>query len=353
MLRSLRTGSPSHDVAQEDVLRAATEQFPEVYRSEAMIGVFKNAQIEHRQLARPLDWYIGQRGFAEKNAVYVEEALDLSERIAREALADAGITPADVDAVIFVSSTGISTPSLDSYLIQRMGINPNVARLPLWGLGCAGGGAGLSRAADLVKAGYEHVLLVTVEFCSLTFVLGDESKSNFIGTALFADGGAAAVLGAADESIGGTASGGGGGLMEIVSTHSTLIDNSAGITGWDIVEAGFKLRLSPEIPTLLAKHLRGMVDASLEEEGWTLDSIEHMVVHPGGSKVITGYELLLGLDEHALDGARKVLREHGNMSSPTVLFVLAEALASGARGRGLISSTGPGFSAEHLLVNFS
>jgi alkylresorcinol/alkylpyrone synthase len=365
VVRALRVGNPEHDAAQADMLRAATEHFPGVYRSDAMIGVFENAKIEHRQLARPVEWYLEPRSFADKNAVYVDEALDLAERLATEALQDAGITPADVDAVVFVSSTGISTPSLDAYLIQRMGINPGVARLPLWGLGCAGGGAGLSRSADLVKAGYRNVLLVSVEFCSLTFQLGDESKSNFIGTALFADGGAAAVLGAADPIPGGRVAAAGAvsgyptddqygdALLTIVSSHSTLVPDSAAMTGWDVVEEGFKLRLSPEIPTMMALHLRDMVDASLAEVDWTLDSIDTVVIHPGGSKVITGYELVLGLGEHTLDSARKVLREHGNMSSPTVLFVLAEALKAGPRGRGLISATGPGFCAEHLLVEFS
>lgn len=345
VVRGIRVGGPRHDAPQASAKDTATAHFPGIERSDAMLAVFDNAEIEHRQFARPLDWYLEPRTFAEKNAVYVEEALELSERLARRAISDAGVTPADIDAVVFVSSTGVSTPSLDSYLIQRMGIRASAVRLPLWGLGCAGGAAGLARAGDLVRAGYENVLLIAVEFCSLTFQMGDDSKANFIGTAIFADGGAALVLGAD--------SGGDGGLVRLLHSHSHLIDDSAGLTGWDVVEEGFKLRLSAEIPRMMITHLRGIVDDSLAEAGWTLDDLQTIVVHPGGAKVITGYELALELDEHALDTTRKVLREHGNMSSPTVLFVLAEAIATQPKGRGLVSATGPGFSAEHLLVEFT
>ena len=344
ILRGIRAGGPAHEARQADVKHTATEHFPDVFRSDTMLAVFDNAAIDTRRFARPLDWYVAPRSFAEKNAIYVEEALDLAERLATDALRDAGVAPGDVDGVVFVSSTGVSTPSLDAYLMQRMGISPGAARLPLWGLGCAGGAAGLARAADLVRAGYRNVLLVAVEFCSLTFVLGDDSKSNFIGTALFADGGAALVLGA--ESEGHT------GLMRILHTHSALLPDTAPLTGWDVVEDGFKLRLSKEIPEIVVGTLRPAVDASLAAGGWALDEIGTIVVHPGGSKVLDAYEAVLELGPTMLDTSRETLRDHGNMSSPTVLFALELALRSRPSGRGLVSATGPGFSIEHLLVEF-
>ncbi|MBJ7472180.1 MAG: type III polyketide synthase [Solirubrobacteraceae bacterium] len=345
VLRGLSTGGPRHEVTQAQVKVAATSEFG-VHRSDSLLDVFDNAQIDTRRFAQPVEWYLQPRSFAEKNAVYVTQALDLAERLAREALQDAGIEAADVDAVVFVSSTGISTPSLDAALIQRMGIDLGAIRVPLWGLGCSGGAGGLARAADLVRAGYEHVLLVAVEFCSLTFVLGDESKSNFIGTALFGDGGAAAVLSAHG------AGPDGGGLMRVLHTHSALLPDTADMTGWDVVEDGFKLRLSKEIPALMAGRLRGIVDESLAVAGWSIGDVGTVVIHPGGAKVIEGYQAALELDEHALDTTRSVLRSWGNMSSPTVLFVLAEALRAKPQGRGLISASGPGFSVEHLLVEF-
>ncbi len=343
VLRAIATGGPAHVIPQATAKAAAASVFPELERSQTMLRVFDNAEIEHRRFARPVEWYMTPRSFAEKNGIYVCEVLDLAERLVTEALAGAGLKPADIDAVIFVSSTGISTPSLDTYLMQRMGIRSSAARLPLWGLGCVGGAAGLSRAADLVRAGYEHVLLVAVEFCSLTFVLGDDDKSNVIGTAIFADGGAAVVLGADSGP-------GDGGLARVVRSRSGLLDDSAALTGWDITEDGFKLRLSAQIPALLAESLRPLVDESLAEEGWTLDSLDAIALHPGGAKVILGYEALLNLPSPMFEPTRTVLRDHGNMSSPTVLFVLEEVLRSGPRGRCLMSATGPGFSAEHLLL---
>ncbi len=344
MVRGIQTGVPAHEALQADVKRIATDEFPDTFRSEAMLAVFDNAAIDARHFARPLEWYAQPRTFAEKNAVYVEEALALSERLATQALDDAGITPQDVDAIVFVSSTGVSTPSLDAYLMQRMGISPGAARLPLWGLGCAGGAAGLARASDMVRAGYRNVLLIAVEFCSLTFVLGDDSKSNFIGTALFGDGGAALVLGPETDAD--------AGLMRIEHTHSALLNDTAPLTGWDVVEDGFKLRLSKDIPAMVLRALRPAVDASLATGGWTLDGVDTIAVHPGGTKVIEAYQAVLGLDTAMLDTSRETLREHGNMSSPTVLFALERALRSSPRGRGLISATGPGFSVEHLLVKF-
>ncbi len=249
---------------------------------------------------------------------------------------------------MFVSTTGLSTPSLEAQLIQDLGLSRNAVRVPLWGLGCAGGAAGLARAADLVRAGHDHVLLIAVEFCSLTFQMGDEAKANLIGTALFADGGAALVLGAEDDAAGGEAAG--RALVRILHSHSELLDDSAALTGWDVVDDGFKLRLSREIPHVVGMNLRRVIDASLDEAGWTVADLDAVMVHPGGAKVIAGYEAALDIAPEMLDATRHVLRRHGNMSSPTVLFVLAETLARGIAGRGLISATGPGFSAEHLLV---
>ncbi|MDO9353036.1 MAG: hypothetical protein Q7T55_05045 [Solirubrobacteraceae bacterium] len=346
VVRALRVGGPEHQVTQAEVKAVATERFPEVVRSEGMLAVFDHAEIDTRRLARPLDWYVQPRTFAEKNAVYVSEALALSERLATEAMADAGITAAEVDAVVFVSSTGLSTPSLEASIIQDLGIDPSTVRLPLWGLGCAGGGAGLARGGDLIRAGYEHVLLIAVEFCSLTFVLGDEAKSNFIGTALFADGGSAVVLGCSEGD-------GDGGLARLKHAHSALIPGTAGLTGWNITEDGLNLRLSPEIPAVMMTHLRPIVDDALATAEISLRELEHVVIHPGGAKVITGYEAALDLGAHVLDPARAVLRANGNMSSPTVLFVLAETLKAKPQGLGLLSATGPGFSVEHVLLDFS
>jgi alkylresorcinol/alkylpyrone synthase len=344
-VRSLVTGTPPYRATQLEVQAAAAELFPRLGARRGLLDVFTNAQIETRPLSRPLEWYRTPHTFPEKNAVFVEEARALCLRLAREALERAEVAPSDVDAVVVVNTSGISTPSLDAYLIGALGLRPHAARLPLWGLGCAGGASGLARAADLVRAGYRRVLYVAVELCSLTLIAGDESKSNFVGTALFSDGGAALVVTAPD--VPGPAP-----LLTLHGAYSTLIEDSEDIMGWDVVEEGLKVRFSRDIPALVRAMMHGNVQEALEAHGWTRADLETYVVHPGGVKVLDAYEEALALPAGTLDASRDVLRRCGNMSSATVLFVLEDVLRGRPQGRGLLSAMGPGFSAEHVLVEF-
>ena len=344
-VRSLVTGTPPYSATQLEVQAAAAELFPRLGARRGLLDVFTNAQIGTRPLSRPLEWYRTPHTFPEKNTVFVEEARALCLRLAEGALEQAEVLPGDVDAVVVVNTSGISTPSLDAYLIEALGLRRHAARLPLWGLGCAGGAAGLARAADLVRAGYRRVLYVAVELCSLTLIAGDESKSNFVGTALFSDGGAAMVVTAAD--VPGPAP-----LLTLHGAYSTLIEDSEDIMGWDVVEEGLKVRFSRDIPTLVRGMMRGNVQDALAAHGWTRADLGTYVVHPGGVKVLDAYEEALELPGGTLDASREVLRRCGNMSSATVLFVLEEILRGHPQGRGLLSAMGPGFSAEHVLVEF-
>ena len=344
-LRSLVTGTPPHLTPQQDIRAAATQMFPRLGARPALGEVFTNAQIERRALAQPLEWYLRPHGFGEKNAVFLEVVRPLIADLAARALADAEVAPEEVDAVVFVNTSGLSTPSLDAYLIEALGLNRHAARLPLWGLGCAGGVAGLARAADLVRAGYRRVLYVAAELCSLTLVAQDESKSNFVGTALFADGAAALVVTAPDVP-------GPPPLLRLRGSFSTLIPDSADIMGWDVVDDGLRVRFSRDIPTLVRGMMAGNVQAALARQAWSPGELRHFVVHPGGVKVLAAYEEALGLPPGALDSSRRVLRDYGNMSSVTVLFVLQEVLRGEPRGPALLSAMGPGFSAEHLLGEF-
>ncbi|GGO23288.1 type III polyketide synthase [Deinococcus humi] len=343
VLRSLVTGTPPYRVPQREIQAAARTLFPRMAARPHLLDVFSNAQISSRALARPLEWYLQPRGFGEKNAVFIEEARALITRLGAEALARAELRPADVDAVIVVNTSGLSTPSLDAWLIESLGLNRQAVRLPIWGLGCAGGAAGLARAADLVRAGFRRVLYVAVELCSLTLVKGDESKSNFVGTALFADGGAALVVTAPDVP-GPTA------LLSLHGAYSTLIEKSEDIMGWDVVDEGLKVRFSRDIPTLVRGMMRENVAGALASHSWMREDVNTFVVHPGGVKVLAAYEEALSLPPGALNSSRKVLCHHGNMSSATVLFVLEETLKAGAQGRVILSAMGPGFSAEHVLM---
>jgi alkylresorcinol/alkylpyrone synthase len=347
VLRSVVTGTPPHLTRQTDIQAAAAQLFPRLAERPRLMEVFVNAQIETRALARPLEWYLKPRSFAEKNAVYVQEVLKLLERLTVEALRQANCTPAQVDAVVFVSSTGVSTPSLESVPMERLGINRKAVRLPLWGLGCAGGAQGLARAADLVRAGYRNVLLLAAEMCSLTLVANDRSGSNFVGTALFSDGGAALLLGPERKERPTEPH-----LARVVGAHSTLIPQSGHVMGWDVDDGGLRVRFSQDIPGLVEQMMKADVDEALSTVGWRQDDLAEYVVHPGGAKVIAAYEQALGLEAGRLVCSRRVLRDYGNMSSVTVLFVLEHTLRRGAEGRGLLSAMGPGFCAEHVLLEF-
>nr|WP_221277021.1 chalcone synthase [Deinobacterium chartae] len=338
-LTGLGTAVPEHRADQAELRALARALFPRYGESRRHLEVFDHAGIETRYLAMPPEWYTQPHGFPEKNAQYVRNALLLSLRAAREALALAACSPAQVDALVFVSTTGIATPSLDAAIIGELGLGAHTVRMPLWGLGCAGGAAGLARAADLVRAGYRRVLLVAAELCSLTFVREDYSKSNFVGSALFADGAAAVLL-----------EGGEGPGLRLMGHHSTLIEHSADVMGWDLAEDGLRVRFSRDIPALVRELMRENVAQAAASLRWCREDLRHFVVHPGGVKVLSAFEEALEMGEGGLRASRAVLREYGNMSSPSVLFVLRRCLeARPAPGRGLLTAMGPGFSAEHVL----
>jgi alkylresorcinol/alkylpyrone synthase len=285
--------------------------------------------------------------FSEKNDLYVGSALELSEKAARRALDKAGADPADVGAIFFVSTTGLSIPSIDSFLLRRLGLSEHTRRVPVFGLGCAAGASGLGLAAHYARACRpgELVLLVAVELCGLTFQKGDRSKANLVSTALFADGAAAVVLGR--DAGGGRAVG-----PELLGNHTTTWPGTEDVMGFDVGEHGLKVLLSRSVPSVVYERMPQNLRLALGSVGLSLDDIRHPVIHPGGAKVLDAFEEVLGLEPGGLDLSREVLREHGNMSSVTVLFILERFLAGGdyAPGEhGVLSAMGPGFSAEHVF----
>jgi len=336
-----------------------------------LLEVFENARIEERRISAPIEWFATPRRFEERNARYIETALALSERAARAALDAAAMTPADIDHLLFVSSTGIATPSLDARLMNRLAFAPHTRRTPIWGLGCAGGAAGLARAAELASAANgaaaPTVLLIAVELCSLTFQAGDLSKSNLVATALFADGAAAAVIAPGANGASGPRGASAGGARiaalppraargpRVVASRSTLFPDTEDVMGWEVNDAGLKVVFSRDIPAIVRRFVRANAEEFLAEHGLTLAEIDHVVAHPGGVKVMAAYEEAFGLDARALRHARDVLRVSGNMSSPTVLFVLARLLDDAAvepGDIGLLTALGPGFSSELLLLKW-
>jgi alkylresorcinol/alkylpyrone synthase len=339
---SVGTAVPSTVIAQEQARSLTRTLFASGFKDiERLISVFDNGQVMTRHLAAPIEWFATEHSWAEKNALYVEQALELGEAAARCALRRAQLEPEDIDAIIFVSSTGLATPSLDSHLIKRLNLSRNVARLPVWGLGCAGGAAGLSRAADHARSNPgSTVLLVAAELCSLTFQRGDLSKSNLIAASLFADGAAAVIVGP-------------GAGPALVGSYSTLLDDTEDIMGWDVNDSGMKVRFSKDVPALVGEVMRSNMTEAAEANGLSFENIKHFVTHPGGLKVLQAYAETLGLAEDALKDSYAVLASFGNMSSVSVLFVLERFMRRWsylpAGEVGAVSAMGPGFSVEHAF----
>ncbi|HXS81670.1 MAG TPA: 3-oxoacyl-[acyl-carrier-protein] synthase III C-terminal domain-containing protein [Methylomirabilota bacterium] len=349
-LTAVATAVPAHAATQAEARALVARMFHgSEAGSERLLAVFDHSGIERRHFCMPLDWYTHTRSFEEQNALYVEHALALGKTAAERALVRAGVTPHDLDHVVFVSTTGIATPSLDARLSLALGCRPECRRTPVWGLGCAGGAAGLARARELALARPgSRVLLVAAELCSLTFRLEDMDKRNLVATSLFADGAAAAVVEGAEA-----AHRNGAGGLELIGSHSTLWPDTLDMMGWTVSGRGLHVVFSRDIPSFVRERVRPSLEGFLHEHGLSLESPMHVAAHPGGAKVLEAYADALGQPASAFTHAREVLREFGNMSSPTCLFVLERHLASGGIHPGetvLVSALGPGFAAEYVLA---
>lgn len=340
VLEALGTAVPGPPVPQAAV-RARAEEVLAVLAPDLVekMSVFDTVGIRTRHFVRPPDWYLEPHGWGERSAVHVEAGLDLLERAARDALEAAGVGPEAVDGVVLVCTTGISTPSLDARLANRIGLRADATRVPVWGLGCAGGVAGLNLAADLARANPDkRYLLLALETCSLAFNLNDVSVRAFVATTLFGDGAAAALV------RGDRVQGARLGTLRKGASHQW--PGSEDVMGWDVLDEGLRVVFSRRIPQIVATELAPVVERYLKREAVAPD---RYAFHPGGTKVLEAYEAALGLRPEQLDTARDVLRDFGNMSSPTVLFVLREALRRRSLAPGetaLLAALGPGFTAE-------
>ncbi|PIW29197.1 MAG: chalcone synthase [Rhodospirillales bacterium CG15_BIG_FIL_POST_REV_8_21_14_020_66_15] len=343
-LAALSTAVPRHRLVQSDIRAWARGLFNGRVRDiERMLPAFDNAGIETRYSCMPLDWFSTPRGWAEKNARYLEHALDLLTEAAVTCLAAAGLTARDVDALVTVSTTGIATPALDARLFERLAFRAETARLPIFGLGCAGGVNGLARAAEVARARPgSKVLFLVVELCGLTFRSADLSKSNVIATALFGDGAAAALI---------TTDGPG---PRITRWGEHTWPKSLDVMGWTVEEDGLGVVFSRDIPHLVETELPPVVQRYLAQDNLNLGHVDAFVAHPGGEKVVTALETVFGRPPGGLEHARAVLRDFGNMSAATVLFVLRRTLDAGFADtvgkRALMSALGPGFTAGFLTL---
>ena len=341
-LLSLATAVPRNEIDQRAVVQTIRELFAHRFSGfERMAAVFDNAGVASRQSVMPLDWYKRSRGWAERSEAYARGATELFVEAAEKALFAASLRGADVDAIVTVSSTGIATPTLEARAARRLGFRPDVERVPIFGLGCAAGVTGLTTAARLAreKAG-KIVLFVAVEACTLAFRLDELTKANMIACALFGDGAAACVLRE-----------GGGGIARIGAGAEYMWPDTLDIMGWAVDDTGLGVILNRSIPEFAAANLGEGVAFLLRKIDMSPADVGRFVCHPGGARVVEAIESSLALGAGSLALERDVLRDHGNMSAPTVLFVLERLLREGLPERAAMLALGPGFTLSALALS--
>jgi alkylresorcinol/alkylpyrone synthase len=347
-IAGVATAFPPHYYPQEQLTAAAaTAMQLSPRQAERLRELHANTGIRGRHLVLPLERYREPADFTATNAAWLAAALELGERACRAALAASSIAADQVDAIVFTTVTGLASPSVDARLLQRLGLRPDVKRLPLFGLGCVAGAAAIARAADLV-AGTPHgvVLVLAVEICSLTLQCADHSVANLISVGLFGDGAAAAVITGSARSEPGP---------RIVATRSVFYPDTEHIMGWQIGAHGFRIVLSAEVPTIARERLPADVDAFLAVLGLARADIRRWIAHPGGPKVLEALQHGLGLPRAELQASWDSLARVGNLSSASVLMILGAVLGQrpGAPGElGMLLAMGPGFCSELLLLRW-
>ncbi|GAA1690589.1 type III polyketide synthase [Kribbella yunnanensis] len=304
-----------------------------------------NAGVSSRHLALPLEQYGVLKDFGAANDAWIAAAVDLGAEAVAGAVADAGLELSDVDVLMFTTVTGVAAPSIDARVAVRLGLREDVKRLPLFGLGCVGGAAGIARLHDYLLAWPKHVaVLLSVELCSLTLQRDDSSLPNLVGGALFGDGAAAVVLTGSEHP---QATG-----PSVLATRSRLYPDSERVMGWDVGSGGFRIVLGADVPEVVRKYLGGDVRGFLADHGLTVPEIGTWVSHPGGPKVLEAVAETLDLRPGALDLTWKSLDAVGNLSSSSVLHVLGDTLTLHPSGMGLLLAMGPGFCSELVLLEW-
>lgn len=346
-LVSVASALPGHVYSQEQILeRLEREWSTRHFNLERLRRLHENVLVGGRHLALSLEEYDALETFGQANDAWIRVGLDLGAEALSGALESAGVAAEELDALFFVSVTGLAVPSLDARLVNRLGLNPHIKRTPIFGLGCVAGAAGVARAADYVRAfPDQHAALLSVELCSLTVQKEDLSIPNLIATGLFGDGAAAVVVGGSETS---------GTGPEIVATSSVLYPDSEDVMGWKIGENGFEVVLSATVPRMVADHLRADVDAFLSDQGLGRSDIASWICHPGGPRVLEEMAKAMEVDASAFQLTWDGLRDVGNLSSTSVLMVLEQTLEQAPEpgSYGLLLAMGPGFCSELVLLRF-
>jgi alkylresorcinol/alkylpyrone synthase len=359
-----------HKIDQQLVKFHAREMFIKDFPAvERLINAFDNTEIRERNFCQPSEYYLSDKTFEEHNNQYIATSLEYSVKATEECLEKAGLKKEDITDIIFVSTTGLATPSLDALIINQMHLNSHINRIPVWGLGCAGGVSGMAKAFTLAKANPKAVVLfIAVELCSLTLLRNDFSKSNFIASSLFSDGIAACLITGTEFKPGGrekspaTATVAGISAASLpyaqnparisyLDSISNFYYDTLDIMGWDFLNSGFKVLFSKDIPTLIHQNIKRDIENFLSKRNLNLGDIRNFIFHPGGKKVLEAYAEALSVEGDFLKNTREVMNDYGNMSSSTVLYVLEKFMHEGFEdGYGLMLAMGPGFSSEMVLL---
>ncbi|HLV87244.1 MAG TPA: 3-oxoacyl-[acyl-carrier-protein] synthase III C-terminal domain-containing protein [Candidatus Sulfotelmatobacter sp.] len=347
-ISSAASAFPKHYYSQKFLLEQLQQYWGDQLRNPQLLArLHRNVAVEGRYLALPTEQYYDIKTWGQANDKWIQVAQELGEQALCRALHHAGLETRQLGSLFFTSVTGISSPSIDALLINRMGLPQNIRRVPIFGLGCVAGAAGIARASDYVRA-YpgQAAALVSVELCSLTIQKEDLSVANLISSGLFADGAAAVIVAGDDVESNGP---------EILATRSVFYPDTEEMMGWKITEKGFRITLSPEVPTLIREHLGHDVDAFLADHGYQRSDLKSWVLHTGGPKVLEATAAALDLHNGQLDASWDCLKRVGNLSSASVLVVLEDVM----RNRrpepgtlGLLAAMGPGFCSELVLLRW-
>lgn len=350
VLYNIGTALPNYELKQNQA-KGFISKLLEDRRLSKYLSVFDTANIEQRYFVVDPIWFQEPHGVKERNELFIKQGVHLAEKAILNCLKDQELHIKDIDAIISVTSTGVLTPPLDVHLLNRLPFRDNVKRYPLFGLGCAGGGIALSRAHDYLKANPDDsVLIITCELASVAFHHDSLDKQNIVGAALFGDGaGCALLLGREHPLVKQLKTP----KLHIKETSSKLLNDSMDVMGWDVRDDGFYVIFATEIPNLVKTFWNNHLTSFLSQQNVSSSYIEHILAHPGGRKVLEEVEAIM--DNHQdLQFSKNILKKYGNMSSPTVLFVIKEALQYGEFNLPyhLVTALGPGFTSEILLMEW-